>query len=117
MTAPAALLALGAIVSLAASGLPPPPERVVFRTESFGDVVVPHAKHLAARVNCRACHGNGRIEKVAAFGKDRGHAICRGCHAEDDRGPLKCLGCHVLRRGGAGAQPGAQPAATPPPAR
>jgi hypothetical protein len=105
VTGASAILALGAIVSVVAGQLASPPERVVFRTETFGDVVLPHAEHLAHRVTCRNCHGDGRITKVERFGKERGHQTCRGCHTELDRGPLKCLGCHVKRRGGGAVDP------------
>src|SRR5512134_861710 len=90
------LAQIGAVIALALSALPPPPETVVFETKMYGTVTLDHRAHLARRVACRSCHGEGPVRKLAgSFGPKVAHDRCRGCHLEISRGPTDCRGCHV----------------------
>jgi hypothetical protein len=90
------LAQIGAVIALALSALPPPPDKVVFQTRMYGTITVDHRLHLANRVSCRKCHGDGPVQKIGHFATPReAHERCRECHAEVKRGPTACNGCHV----------------------
>jgi cytochrome c553 len=89
---------LAALLALSSAGLPTPPPRVVFQAR-LGDVELRHDRHLERRASCRACHGDGPVGKVE-LDKDRGHAVCVGCHKEQG-GPTACSGCHDIQGQGA----------------
>jgi len=57
-----------------------------------GNVTFNHKGHAAA-VECKICHGEGAPAKIA-LGKDKAHALCKGCHADKKAGPTKCGECH-----------------------
>ncbi|MBN2644855.1 MAG: hypothetical protein JXR59_05200 [Desulfuromonadaceae bacterium] len=59
---------------------------------SYGAVTFPHAVH-GKELGCTPCHGESA---PAAFelGKDKAHALCKGCHKDKSRGPTNCAGCH-----------------------
>ena len=54
------LAQIGAVIALALSALPPPPDKVVFQTRMYGAITVDHRLHLANRVSCRKCHGDAK---------------------------------------------------------
>ena len=68
----------------------PPPETITLEAKS-GKVTFPHKAHAAK--GCKTCH-EGAPGKIAGFGKDKAHALCKGCHEEQGKGPSKCDGCH-----------------------
>lgn len=57
-----------------------------------GKIVLLHKKHAEA-FGCAACHGD---QKPGPFelGKEKGHALCQGCHKEKKAGPTTCAKCH-----------------------
>ncbi|MEK6201692.1 MAG: hypothetical protein N2A40_04655 [Desulfobulbaceae bacterium] len=57
-----------------------------------GKVVLLHKKHAEA-FSCAVCHGD---QKPGPFelGKEKGHALCQGCHKEKKAGPTTCTKCH-----------------------
>jgi predicted CXXCH cytochrome family protein len=57
-----------------------------------GNVTFNHKGH-SAKVECKACHGEGAPSKIA-LGKDKAHSLCKGCHADKKAGPTKCGECH-----------------------
>ncbi|UFS72685.1 cytochrome C [Geomonas sp. RF6] len=57
-----------------------------------GNVAFNHKDH-AAKVDCKACHGAGAPGKIV-IDKEKGHALCKGCHVEKKAGPTKCGECH-----------------------
>jgi hypothetical protein len=86
---------ISAALVVLAGALPPPPETVVRTTASFGTVTLDHRAHLARRISCRSCHGDGPIRKIE-FTPRSAHATCRNCHVELGRGPTDCRACHVV---------------------
>ena len=86
---------LGAIVAIAllSSGAmaATPPAKVELKTQS-GIVTFPHPAH--AKSPCKTCHADDKGGKIAGLDRDRGHALCRGCHEKEKKGPFKCTGCH-----------------------
>jgi len=90
--------ALAALLAVLAGGLPPPPREVVFPAK-LGDVAFRHDRHLDRREACRSCH-EGKVGKVA-IDKERGHALCTGCHKEKG-GPTACSACHAIQGPGDG---------------
>ncbi|WP_432822217.1 hypothetical protein [Trichloromonas sp.] len=68
------------------------PETIVIEA-SYGKVTLPHQMHADA-FDCAACHGEG-TPGALDLGKDKAHALCKGCHQEKAAGPTKCTGCHV----------------------
>lgn len=109
---------IGAAVAVLVAALPPPPDKVVRETRSYGTVTIDHKAHLSLRVACKACHGAGRVGKIS-FTPRAAHDTCRACHTEMARGPTTCRGCHVvapkqqLVASPAEAAPAGDPAATP----
>jgi len=105
--------ALHGLGTLSSHALPPPPGVVVRRTERYGNVAIDHAKHLAVRAPCLACHGKGPVSKIQ-FTPQAAHEACIGCHQTRSSGPTQCAGCHVRgseqARAGT-ALPGSPPAA------
>jgi hypothetical protein len=86
--------AAGVMLAFSAAALPPPPEYAELPTRLFGKVLVPHARHLAARVPCRRCHGDRPVSQMDPLGPERGHGICYRCHVERSAGPTECRDCH-----------------------
>jgi hypothetical protein len=101
------------MVAFSAAALPPPPQIAELPTRMFGKVVVPHARHLAARVPCRSCHGDRTVSHIDPLGPERGHRICYRCHVERSRGPTECRACHagLADRPGTGPAAGTEPVA------
>ncbi len=93
--------------------LPPPPQTVTRETKMYGTVTFDHAAHLARRVSCKGCHGQGKVGEIA-FTPRLAHDRCRNCHLENGRGPTACNGCHT-KPAEALAQAGSGPAALSPP--
>ncbi|MBI5071151.1 MAG: cytochrome c3 family protein [Deltaproteobacteria bacterium] len=89
-------MALGPLLALALSALPPAPEKVVLQTRSFGTVTVDHAAHLRRRARCFTCHGPGPVTKLGRFEPKEAHDRCIGCHKAEARGPTACRQCHVV---------------------
>lgn len=87
-----------AMLALALSGLPTPPNEVVFPAERFGKVVFDHKEHLELRITCRTCHGAGQVGKIG-FTTQAAHGTCRACHQELSRGPIGCGECHERQPG------------------
>ncbi len=83
-----------AVSDLVEEALPRPPDRVYLETRTFGTVTVDHKAHLARRVACRACHGQGPVSSIA-FTPRSAHESCRACHVSQNRGPTNCRDCHV----------------------
>jgi hypothetical protein len=86
---------IGAAVAVLVAALPPPPDKVVRETRSYGTVTIDHKAHLSLRGACKACHGPGRVGKFS-FTPRAAHDACRACHTEMARGPTTCRGCHVV---------------------
>jgi hypothetical protein len=87
---------LGAALAVLVTALPPPPEKVVRQTKSYGTVTFDHKAHLARRVSCRVCHVSGPITTRVKYTPRSGHDACRGCHVQVAKGPTDCKGCHTL---------------------
>lgn len=66
-------------------------EKVVLQAKN-GNVTFTHRDH-AKQMDCKTCHA-GTPGKMADFNKDKGHALCIGCHKEKGAGPTKCAECH-----------------------
>lgn len=81
------------VVAVAVGALADPPETVVLEGRSRA-VVFHHRAHVARRIACRTCHGEGVITKIGHLGMTAGHERCRGCHEQAQRGPTACAGCH-----------------------
>lgn len=79
--------ALLATVALAAKA----PVDVTFEATRAGNVKFPHRLHAAR--GCKPCHPASPA-KLAAFDKEKAHALCKGCHEDVAKGPRKCDGCH-----------------------
>ncbi|ABC81662.1 cytochrome c3 family protein [Anaeromyxobacter dehalogenans] len=84
--------AAGGVVMTA---LPPPPSKVVRTTKTYGTVTLDHAAHLARKISCKSCHGNGAVTKIE-FTPRQAHDTCRSCHVQLAKGPTDCRGCHVV---------------------
>lgn len=82
-----ALLALAAAPVLAA-------DTVVLKAK-MGDITLNHKAH-GEKQGCKSCHKTEPPAKFAIGGKDAGHKLCGGCHAEKKAGPqpAKCMECH-----------------------
>jgi hypothetical protein len=61
-------------------------------TAKNGNVAFDHKGH-SAKLECKLCHGDAAPAKIA-IDKDKGHALCKGCHADKKAGPVKCGECH-----------------------
>lgn len=55
-------------------------------------VIFKHSTHTTAQ--CCSCHSENP-GKIAGFGKDWAHNICKGCHTSAQKGPTSCKGCHL----------------------
>ncbi|MFY3745340.1 cytochrome c3 family protein [Anaeromyxobacter sp. Red801] len=77
------------------TALPPPPSTVVRTTKTYGTVTLDHAAHLARKISCKSCHGNGAVTKIE-FTPRLAHDTCRSCHVQLAKGPTDCRGCHVV---------------------
>ena len=86
----AAALFASALLAGPASGAKTP-ENITFEVTRAGNVEFPHKLHAAR--GCKPCHAAAPA-KFEKFGKDEGHALCKGCHEEIAKGPRKCDGCH-----------------------
>lgn len=82
--------------SVLLNALPPPPSKVVRETRTYGTVTLDHAAHLARKLSCKACHGEGPVSKIPRMQPRQAHDLCRKCHVELARGPTDCRGCHVV---------------------
>jgi hypothetical protein len=101
-------------LELVEQAMPPPPKTVVLKTNYYGTVTVNHQAHLARKIHCKDCHGQGPVRRIE-FTPKLAHERCRGCHAEQKRGPTDCRGCHVMPpQGPATLTTEAQPPAGPP---
>ena len=78
-----------ALLATAASAATPP-EKITLQAKS-GNVAFPHKAH--AGKGCKTCH-EGAPGKIAGFGKDKAHALCKACHEKEGKGPTKCADCH-----------------------
>ncbi len=67
-----------------------PPEILVIKNKN-GNVTLQHAEH-GKLYGCAACHGD-TVPGPFELEKDTAHAMCKGCHKEQD-GPTKCSDCH-----------------------
>ena len=83
----AALFASAVLVTAAHAA---PPESITFDAKA-GKVTFPHKAHGAK--GCKTCH-EGAPGKIAGFGKDKAHALCKACHEKEGKGPTKCAECH-----------------------
>ena len=95
---PDAALAFGAKdlpLEILEQALAPAPKVVVLKTAYYGTITVNHAAHLARKIHCIECHGQGPVAKIA-FTPKEAHARCRDCHAQAQRGPTECRGCHNM---------------------
>jgi cytochrome c553 len=81
----AMLVAFASATALAAG-----PDSVTL-TAKNGNVTFNHKAHGTAN-ECKVCHEGtpGKME----LGKDKGHALCKGCHDTKKAGPTKCGECH-----------------------
>jgi hypothetical protein len=95
---PDAALALGAKdipIEILEQALAPAPRVVILRTAYYGTITVNHAAHLARKIHCIECHGQGPVAHIE-FTPKIAHERCRNCHAEAKRGPTECRGCHNM---------------------
>jgi predicted CXXCH cytochrome family protein len=67
--------------------------KTVVLDASYGKVTFPHTLHAEA-YDCTTCHGEG-IPGRFGLGKEKAHALCKGCHKEVGAGPTGCKDCHV----------------------
>jgi cytoskeletal protein RodZ len=67
------------------------PEILVLEN-NYGAVSFTHAWH-GQQLGCTTCHGEATPGPFE-LGKDRGHALCKECHAAQKQGPTKCGDCH-----------------------
>ncbi|MDH4320577.1 MAG: cytochrome c family protein [Desulfobulbaceae bacterium] len=96
----AALVVAGEKMQQAADALSAP-ETVVLDNKN-GKVTLPHRQHGKA-LGCAACHGD-KAPGAMALGKDKAHALCKGCHKEKGTGPTACTGCHEKKKPAAGVE-------------
>lgn len=97
--------------SVLLNALPPPPDKVVRETRTYGTITIDHKAHLARKISCKACHGEGQVSKIPRMPPRQGHDTCRKCHVEIARGPTDCRGCHVVAPAAQTAVAAAAPAA------
>lgn len=95
--------AVGFLGAALAQPVPSPPATVDLPTSS-GAVLLPHKAH-SRRIACGRCHGEGTPRRIQGFGKERAHALCRGCHDSRRNGPRGCADCHKRGSTNASAQP------------
>jgi len=67
------------------------PETVTLNPKQ-GAITLPHKKHAEAH-GCKTCHGE-QTPGPLALGKEKGHALCLGCHKKMQAGPTSCTKCH-----------------------
>ena len=67
------------------------PETVTLDNKQ-GPITLPHKKHAEAH-GCAACHGDQKPGPLD-LGKEKGHALCQGCHKKMQAGPTICTKCH-----------------------
>lgn len=67
------------------------PETVTLDNKQ-GPITLPHKKHADAH-GCAACHGDQKPGPMD-LGKEKGHALCQGCHKKMQAGPTSCTKCH-----------------------
>lgn len=67
------------------------PETVTLNPKQ-GTITLPHKKHADAH-GCKTCHGD-QTPGPLALGKEKGHALCLGCHKKMQAGPTSCTKCH-----------------------
>jgi len=84
----AALFASAVLVTAASAASAP--ETIQFPAKA-GTVTFPHKAH--AKLGCKTCH-EAAPGKIAGFGKDKAHALCKACHEKEGKGPTKCAQCH-----------------------
>ena len=58
-----------------------------------GKVFLPHKQHAEA-FGCAVCHSGQEHPGPFELGKDKAHALCQGCHKEQQAGPTSCAKCH-----------------------
>jgi cytochrome c553 len=89
------ITALFAVALLATAAIAAPPPDTIVRKAKPGTVTLNHKAHAAKLAGgCKTCHGDDKGGKIAGFGKDKAHALCRACHEKEAKGPTKCDGCH-----------------------
>jgi len=54
-----------------------------------------HKAHAEALKDCKKCHETADGGKIAGFGKDIAHKLCKECHSGMKKGPTNCKGCHT----------------------
>jgi len=81
-----------AIHSFADTGTTVKVPEVVVLKNTKGNIAMPHKKH-SGTFACQRCHGDATPGPME-LGKEKGHALCRGCHKEMGSGPTSCNGCH-----------------------
>jgi len=72
------------------------PQNVVIDNKN-GPVTLPHRVH-GKSFGCPACHGDQAAPGPMQLGKEKAHALCKGCHKQKAAGPTKCSGCHVKKK-------------------
>ena len=82
--------AVGGAVETAQQAVSP---KTVVLEASYGKVTFPHILHAEA-YDCTTCHGEGPPGTLG-LGKEKAHALCKGCHKEVGAGPTGCKDCHV----------------------
>jgi len=95
-----ALIIAGEKVQQAAEVLSAP-ETVVIDNKN-GKVTLPHRQH-GKSLGCQTCHAD-KAPGAMALGKDKAHALCKGCHKEQGKGPTACTGCHEKKKPVAAAE-------------
>ncbi len=86
-----ALFAAAALVTVAAAA--EAPATITLKAKQ-GDITFPHKAHADRIKDCKKCHATEEGGKIEGFGKEKGHALCQGCHKEQKKGPTKCVDCH-----------------------
>lgn len=84
------IILLAAATAFANSG----PDKIYLKN----GVTFPHRAHQNyMKSDCKNCHkkevGNG---KIAGFGKEIAHRMCKTCHAIRQAGPVACKDCHKM---------------------
>ena len=54
-----------------------------------------HKTHAETLKDCQKCHEKATGGKIAGFGKDIAHKLCKECHSGMKKGPTNCKGCHT----------------------
>lgn len=69
-------------------------DTMVLPGKQAGDVNFTHKKHMNMLNSCQPCHSDTEGGKIANFGKETAHKLCKDCHVDRKAGPTTCSQCH-----------------------